>query len=220
MKMPTKRLSPTLLDSFRYYLKIEDEERSQQARTELLARLKGEKSLPNEAMRIGIAFEDNVVEAIRGHYIPVSDDEKYDKCVYEIAKSLKGSIYQCEISVVAGDVLIEGCADFLKHNRIIDVKTTRSYKVGKYYNNTQHLAYLLAKKDDGITKFRYLISDLKNVYKEDYTWLPSMEHTLRDRINEFLCYLQIDNEMNEAYQLYCKRDAGYKNNNKEINVLI
>lgn len=205
-----KKLSPTLFDSFQYYLSIEDEEESGRVRGELLARLRREPLEPNEAMQRGQMFEDDVRRFCLTGQLPDGPDA-YLSCAQEIAALVKDGLYQQEIHLVTGDVEWTGFIDFLKRNWIYDVKTTAKYEIGKYSKRLQHIVYLLAMKPYGIDRFAYLVTDFNNVYREDYTYLPGMEEELQSAVTEFFGYLENDPEMKDAYEnIYCKTEAQWQ----------
>lgn len=200
-----KRLSPTLLDSFAYYLSIDDCEQSADKRQELLDRLNGVSLPPNEAMQRGIDFENAVIAACNGKY--EFSNEKYDYCVKEVCEIVQGGFSQYPVSFEMCDVKIDGFIDFLKLNTVFDVKTTKKYEVGKYQFNNQHLVYLLALRQERINRFVYLVTDFSNVYQEEYFYHPEIENKLRSNIVAFLDYLTNDYEMQEAYKIYCEREV-------------
>ena len=59
-------LSPTFLDSFAYYQQLAGRDEAEAKRLELLNRLRGIKSEPNEAQQKGLQFERNVCEFLSG----------------------------------------------------------------------------------------------------------------------------------------------------------
>lgn len=199
------RISPTLLDSFQYYINLEDDERSAISRSELLARLKGEKLPPSPAMQKGIDFENDVVASTLGKYED-SGNEIYDSCVFEIAKITVGSIFQHHVEAEIGPVIVHGYIDALKANRIYDIKTTKKYEVGKYMHSNQHLTYLYCLQPRRIEHFEFLVTDFKRVYREYYHWENRFGSNLRANIAEFFAYLAVDKEMKQAWDEKQERD--------------
>lgn len=194
------KISPTFLDSFAYYIDCDDQYQSLTARKELISRLRGEPCEVSEAMEKGIKLETDIQSAINGLYPEPKIKTDYNYCVSDIANEVQDSLCQVEVKYqLEPNVIVWGYIDFLKRNRIVDVKYTKSYDIGKYNNRNQHLVYLLALKDTGIKHFSYLISDLKRVYREDYDYTPQMETTLKANVREFLDYLENDNEMKQAF---------------------
>jgi hypothetical protein len=191
-------VSPTFLDSFRRYMDMESGEGSDKMREELLDRLRGVKHPPNEAMQRGIEFESNVCAACDGTYMPVNAD--YDRYVNEIADYVRGARRQVHVEAeILKGISIHGYIDFLLPGLIVDTKTTLAFEWGKYLHNCQHLAYLYALKDEGITRFEYVVTDFKGVYRERYGWTPTFEQELKSRVREWMGYLDSDPEMKEAF---------------------
>lgn len=202
MKTQRLSLSPTILDSFAYYLSIDNDEQSEVKRQEIIARFDGKEIVKSEAMQKGIDFEATVLKCCNE---PDKFSYENDKCVVEIADMVRGGIYQHSAVCVCGDVYLHCIMDFLKANTVYDVKTTSKYEIGKYGQSNQHLAYLQALRAEKINRFVYLATDFRNVFYEDYNYQPAFEDTLKSNIARFFDYLQSDKEMNQAYQNYCTR---------------
>ena len=194
---PQLRISPTLLDSFAYYLSVEDGEQSEQKRQEIIAYLRGEKTT-SEAMQNGLMFEQDVVACLQGKAL-MTTDAGIIKCAEEIAGIVKGGVYQHHVEREINGVTVHGYIDFLKRNTIADVKTTKKYEIGKYNKKNQHRIYLYCTQPMKIDRFAYLVTDFKNVYREDYQWLDNYETDLKTNIQAFFDYLENDNEMKTAY---------------------
>jgi len=186
-------------------MSIEDTERSTIARDELLARIRGEKKPPNEAMQRGIDFENNVVLAMNGKYAPGKID-KYAECVLEVAGIVEGSIYQKHVEAEIDGIIIHGYTDFLRRNWIRDCKTTKKYEIGKYQKSNQHLAYLYCLRELGINNFMYVVTNFRQIFTEIYFWQSSFRDDLKSNIIQFFDYLESDSEMKFAYQEKMKRE--------------
>jgi hypothetical protein len=194
-----------MIDSFQYYMSVEDAERSALVRDELLARIRGERRPPNKAMQRGIDFENDVVLAMDGKYKPDKID-KYAECVAEVALVVEGASCQVPVEANIDGIKIFGFIDFLKRNWVIDTKTTKKYDVGKYLHNNQHLAYLTCLHDSGINNFMYLVTNFSTVFKETYQWKPSFRDDLKSNIARFFDYLETDKEMGTAFNEKMKRE--------------
>jgi len=211
-----KYLSPSLLDSFAYYISVRDDEQKEIKRKEIIDRLNGVKTPSTPAQIEGLNFEGAVYEAcVLGKY--KDKNQRYADCVNEIADIVRGGAYQHAINIEVNGVRFFSlpdkpiAIDFINVNTAYDVKTTSKYEVGKYQFYNQHLVYLLALRNEQIDNFMYLITDFKNVYKEFYQWKPSFGATLKSNMAEFFNYLTADNEMNTAYQNYCtKKDKEFQ----------
>jgi len=200
------RLSPTLLDSFHYYIGIEDDDRAGIARGELLARLRGEKTPPNEAMQKGIDFESNVWHRIGGTYHHEDHKDVYTQCVEGVADLVCSCMPQVHVERELDGVLLHGWIDALGPNVIYDIKTTSRYAIGKYLKNHQHRVYLYCLEGQA-PFFSYLVSDFRNIYKEDYAWKPSYKDDLKSSIARWFDYLDTDLEMLKAWEQKQIRDA-------------
>ncbi len=205
-----KYLSPSLLDSFAYYLSIRDDEQKDTKRKEIIDRLNDVKIPPTPAQREGLAFEGAVYEAcVIGEY--KDKDQRYADCVNEIAAIVRDGTYQYAINIEINGVRFYSlpdrpiAIDFLNINTAYDIKTTAKYDIGKYQFSNQHLVYLLALREEKIDNFVYLITDFRNVYKEYYQWRQSFESNLMSNMAEFFNYLTADPEMSVAYENYCAR---------------
>lgn len=199
-----KLLSPTMLDSFMYYMSCDDDY-SQQARQDILDRMNRIKRPPSEAMLKGQKFEDDIVAWNNGK--SVDGNDKYIDCVREAAEVVVGGLYQQPVSYQIGDVLFDGFMDFVNRNWIIDTKFTGKYEIGKYSGRCQHVVYLLSQRENGIEHFKYLVSDGRSVYHEDYRLTEAMVEDLVSAISTFYAYLLIDWEMQKAYDNYCLTKA-------------
>ena len=193
------RLSPTMISAVEYYLSLEDEDRSAQARAELLARMRGEPLPASEAAQKGQAFEDMVFCLCNGDS-PGEVDNKLLACGKEVAGIVKGSLWQVHVGREIGGVMLHGYIDCLRGNHIFDIKTTRKYEIGKYLHNTQHLAYLYCLRETEVRHFSYVVSDFRSVYREDYDWYDGMVDLLKAKVAGFFDYLAVDDEMRQAYE--------------------
>lgn len=201
-------ISPTMLDSFAYYMGIEDEDASERSRQELLNRLRGVRTPPSPAMQRGIQFEQDICDEIDGapHDIERKLTPKHLAIISDLAQALGEAARQVHIGHwLDSETLIHGYVDFLLPKIIVDTKTTASYDWGKYIGNCQHLAYLAALNRLNYRHFRYLVVLFNTAGQalgttwEDYYYRPQMVDELRGRCAEFFNYLTADTEMGEAY---------------------
>ena len=85
-----------------------------------------------------------------------------------------------------------GYADVLNYDTIYDIKTTKNYHLGKYFNTSQHKIYCYCLEVD---KFKYLIQGnykkdedaCNHFYTEDYTYKVGQAEAL---ITEFIEWLK------------------------------
>ena len=192
-------ITPTLLNSFQYY--IQDEYKSPaDSRANFLRTLSRERFEPNEAMQKGIDFE-NEIKTIADKFIELKiEDYEAKSNLFKIADIVKGGIWQqtCKKDLTIGnqEFLLYGKCDVVKRDTIYDIKFTSNYEVGKFLDSAQHLIYLYCL---GLPKFQYLISDGEEYWVEDYHNHAGIEDEIKSKINDFLSYLENDKEAKEMF---------------------
>lgn len=132
-----------------------------------LSYLNKEPKEQTEAMLKGIEFENECYEGKHEH----------------IQKYIKDGLYQVECRKMYKDILIFGYADVLTYDTIYDIKRTKAYKVGKYYNTSQHKIYCYCL---GLDKFAYLVQADDGFYKEDYNYKTGQAEQLIDQFIDWL----------------------------------
>jgi hypothetical protein len=189
---------PTLLDAFSWYKKSE----SETALQEFIDKVNRVKTPATDPMLRGIAFNGIVDVAIKGGII--QPDEHGDFLVHDtlvpveiirefadlFSKSALQVFVENRLTTRYGQVRIYGYIDALQGHTIGEFKTTGKYEFPKYLHNWQHPCYLHCLKDQGIRRFVYLITDFKNVYREDYHWTQDGEDRLVGICNELIEFLE------------------------------
>ena len=122
---------------------------------------------PTPQMQAGIDFEQEVYEGKHETYNPY----------------IKDALYQVRIWGTCNGIGISGIIDFLQPNVIIDVKHTKHYEVGKYYNTSQHIFYPYV---TGIKHFKYMVNP--ECYVEEYWYKEGQAEKL---INDFIEWLKV-----------------------------
>ena len=153
------RVYPTLLNEFGKYLNSP----TQDAKRSLLNRINRVSDFDQETLikfKKGISFEEAIVKN-RSH--------NFDPKIIEEAQKLLPTvkISQVPLKFIFGNIQFYGFADLVGEGRVIDIKTTASYKPFKYQYNFQML-YLYALKDKGCVQMDYLIYDFQKIYVETY----------------------------------------------------
>jgi CRISPR/Cas system-associated exonuclease Cas4 (RecB family) len=72
------------------------------------------------------------------------------------------------IKFIHQNIQFYGFADVVGEGKVIDIKTTSSYKPNKFQYNFQNL-YMYALKDKGCTEMEYIIYDFKEIHIETYS---------------------------------------------------
>lgn len=159
-------ITASLLNAFEWFYILSDKENSKE---EFIKTLKKEYSEPNEAMKAGIKFENDIMSYCNDEYY--SQDNDYDCCVKEIGDIVKGGTWQVsgkkDIAINNINYLLYGKADVLKIFTIYDIKFSKSFDEGKYKESTQHKLYFNIFPE--MREFVYLVSDGKNVYHDSYS---------------------------------------------------
>lgn len=166
------KIYPSLLDSWYNYSIGRWETKSS-----ILSKLSRVKFPQSNAMLRGIALE----KAVNSPEVSYYADGFYFKknIIEEIREHVQGgatSVYsETILKWNDKEILLYGIADYVKQNKVIDLKSTKQYSVGKYLNNFQHHCYPLThnKEGVGIDEFEYLVTDFKEVFKETYSYNPS-----------------------------------------------
>ncbi|MCF0062001.1 hypothetical protein MUK70_22425 [Dyadobacter chenwenxiniae] len=150
------KLYPTLLNRFDRF------EKGYISETELLNNINRLPVPQTEAQRKGVSFEEAVIKGI--------DEEEFDPEIISGVRALlprpmlKTQVY-CEYQIE--NVLLYGYVDVLGKIVAVDIKTTSNYVPGCYADSHQNF-YLPALRSKGIRSLKYVITDFKKVYQEEY----------------------------------------------------
>lgn len=191
-------LTPSLLNSYQYY--INDEWKSPaDSRADFLKTLSREKFEPNEAMTKGISFENDIFNICNDGFPNLDNQESWD-LKHKIAFIVDGGLWQesvkKDIAVGNQEFLLYGRTDVIKRDTIYDIKYTRKYELGKFLDSSQHLIYLYC---SGLPKFKYLVSDGKDYWIEDYLNHNGIESEIKSKISDFMGYLDNDKEAKDLF---------------------
>jgi hypothetical protein len=192
-------ITPTLINSYQYY--INDEFKSPAvSRADFLKTLSKEKFEPNEAMQKGIDFEEEIFQQCCLEK-EVGKKLTSDPICDAIVKIVKGGLWQetCkkELKIGNQEFLLYGKMDVIKRDTIYDIKYTSNYELGKFLGSAQHLIYLYC---TGLPKFKYLVSNGKDLWIEDYFNNVNIENEIKSKINDFLSYLENDSEAKNLFE--------------------
>jgi hypothetical protein len=150
------RLYPTLLNLFDRFQKgyVSD--------NELIDRINRVPVPQSLAQARGVSFEEAVIKG--------TNEEAFDSEILRKTRlllprpMLKTQVY-CEYQL--GTVLLYGYVDLIGKILAVDIKTTANYRPGCYAQSHQNF-YLPALRTKGIRTLRYVITDFKEVYYEDF----------------------------------------------------
>jgi hypothetical protein len=175
------RLYPTLLNLFDRYQK------GFITGAELLDRINRVPVPQTLAQARGASFEEAVIKG--------RNEEEFDPEILQKTRQLlprpmvKTQVY-CEY--LLDNVLLYGYVDLIGKIMAVDIKTTSQYHPGCFAQSHQNF-YLPALRSKGIRTFRYVITDFKEVYHEDYQQGVdlSIQH---QQINAFCDFLESHRE--------------------------
>jgi hypothetical protein len=207
-------ITPTLLNSFNYFIKSESED----AFSDFEKIIKKEFTT-NKYCEAGNMWEDRVCNLAISIDDLINDNKikEVDKLVLEVANKVNNSDYQVpvqkEIIINNMNILLYGKVDAMGYDRIYDIKTISSdYEIGKYNDSMQHRIYMYCSP---IKQFEYLITKIKikedeetkevldviptDNFAEYYAWQERYESDIYECINNFFEYLKANKELEKAY---------------------
>lgn len=153
------RIYPTLLNEYSKYLNDPTSEKFKQ----LLNRINRISDFDEQTLlkfKKGIRFEEAVVKNIPHDFEPE---------IINNAKALlpTARVLQMPVKFNHNAIQFYGFADVVGEGRVIDLKTTGSYKGQKFKANPQNL-YMYALKNQGCVQMEYIVYDFKELYHEIY----------------------------------------------------
>lgn len=183
-------MTHSLLAAWTYALKenpYEDLTTDRDPVADFMRTLRRESIPPTEAMQNGIIFEDLVSAILRGEqtfgYFEMHDQDglkgsfpaeirehRWYDAAAKIAGRVRGGVPQYKVNKaveVGGLTLVlHGRLDWLKAGEIVDIKFTKNYDPGKFYDSTQHPMYFELVPE--AQQFTYLASNGSAVWPETY----------------------------------------------------
>jgi hypothetical protein len=184
-------ITPSLLNSFRYYFSYEGENEID-VRNDFLRTLSRQPSQPNEAMQKGIDFENRVQSYCNGVGIETGSAK-------QIGDIVKGGLWQYALKKPLGDFLLYARADVIKADTIYDIKTAKTYDLGKYQGSMQHRIEFYC---SDLPKFQYLVASSTNDddwWIEEYINHDKIENEIAFAIHELTEYLKNDKEASDLF---------------------
>lgn len=175
------KLYPSLLSCFDRF------ERGYIDEQELLDRINRVPAPQTEAQFRGSSFEDAVIKGI--------GEETFDPEILSKVRSflprpmLKTQVY-CEYQL--NDSLIYGYVDVIGKMLAVDIKTTGNYRAGSFAKSHQNF-YLPALRTKGIRSLRYVITDFKDVYLEEYDQMADLTYQ-EEQTTRFCEFLEINRD--------------------------
>ena len=163
-------MTHSLLSSWLYTMKenpFEDATTERDPMAEFLQVLRREPTPTTEAMTNGNIFEDLVTRIVNGCADP---NEQWYGAAEKVARRVRGGVPQFKasrtIEVGGMTLVLYGRLDWLKAGEIVDIKFTKNYDPGKYFDSTQHPTYFEIVPE--AQTFTYMVSNGSAVWPETY----------------------------------------------------
>ncbi|WP_375445525.1 hypothetical protein [uncultured Fibrella sp.] len=176
---PAYRFYPTLLNTFSRFLNGDNLTEQQ-----VLDAINRVPSPTTAAQQRGISFEETLVKGTEEEQFNAEILQKMRKL---LPRPIVDTQVYCQWQI--DDVLFYGYVDLIGKYKAVDIKTTGSYKPGRYLFNHQNL-YLHALKRHGIKLMEYLITDFTDVYVESY----ALTHPIDRQLEEIRLFKAFINE--------------------------
>lgn len=194
-------MTHSLLSSWLYAMKsspYEDATTERDPYAEFLQVLRREPTPTTEAMQNGIDFEDLVTAIVKNDAEGMKRNPKWFDAAYEVAQYVSGGVHQYRarkiIDVAGMTFVLYGRLDAMKAGTIFDIKFTKNYDVGKYFDSTQHPTYMEIVPE--AENFMYLASNGSSVWKESYRRDETADIT--EVISDFIDWLTV-NDLLDTY---------------------
>lgn len=200
-------VTPTLVDSFLWYERFGC---PQDKFEEIINKINKVPIEYPEAAKKGVVFEDCVNLTMSGQPIFKKDGFEFDESlVRKVAKKLSQSIGQQvwiekTVPFEYGNVRVGGFVDYDYTDKIIDLKTTGNYKLGKYKEYQQHRAYGLIKPEK--TDFIYFVTDFENTYIEPYKNKKSNHEEFLNNVSKFWEFTQENEHLITDLKIFNKKN--------------
>ncbi|MBC8152111.1 MAG: hypothetical protein H7Z72_04300 [Bacteroidetes bacterium] len=177
------RVYPSLLNTFARYLRG-----GNLSVEEVLHSINRVPTLTTAVQQRGISFEDAVV---KGEGEAQFDAEILRKVRKLLPRPIVDTQVYCQWEI--DDVLFYGYVDLIGAFKAVDIKTTASYRPGRFVDNHQNL-YLHALKRRGIKLMEYVIAEFQpdgrtEVHVESYSLTHPIEKQLEE-IRLFKAFLE------------------------------
>ncbi len=171
------QLYPSLLNTFAYFQKGYLNEQ------ELLDRINRVPTPQTAAQARGVSFEEAVIKGTNEDAFNVEILQKARKL---LPRPMVATQVYCQFQLQ--DVLIYGYVDVLGKTLAADLKTTAQYRPGRFATDHQNF-YLPALRAKGVRSLRYIITDFKEVYQEDYSLQTDLSVQI-SQLEEFRLFLE------------------------------
>lgn len=204
---PNYKFYATLLEAFLWY-KVSESENAEQEFIDKINRVPVTDESSIERMSKGTAL-NNVVDRyvynngvmLCGHYSDKVNDLEFtfdEDLIKKLGDKLIGSIPQIYTETILKcngyNVLVYGYIDYIISNKLIDLKSTKTYDLGKYKDSLQMHLYPVScykEHDVKVDEFEFLVTDLKEVFTETYKVnLIESERIITNVCNDLINFIE------------------------------
>lgn len=188
---------PTLLNTYSLFAKKVTDSNGQLfvSFDQMIGSINKETKPVSDPAQKGINFENAVITG--------KGEGAFSEVILEKIREKLPTKYKTQVftKFVIRNVEIYGYIDVVGEGRAIDLKTTNTYKSGKYNNNFQNL-YLIGLRNKGINQLDYLVTDFKEVYVESYNVRQFNFNPMLDEIEEFTKFLELNKSLITDRKIY------------------
>jgi hypothetical protein len=207
------QIYPTLLDMFDRYKGSYEFSEAATAKQELLDKINRVPWEEPEPVKIGKALQALLDEG-KFHVADWPFDEdfmvhkdypqiKFRRELLKEMDSLIGSgvrngFTEGTLDTRYGQVRLYGYYDAIAQDRVIDIKYTKNYDVGKFFNSHQRLVYPHCLNGQGVlvNSFDFICTDNSQAYVETYVWNPERDlPILRASVEEFIEFIEANKSL-------------------------
>jgi hypothetical protein len=155
-------LTQSLISAWQWGLKLEN------GYDDFLKTLRREPIQQTKAMLDGIRFENCLNAVLDG--AEIEPTHEWYEPITQLANELQGAQQQAalskDVTIGGTDFVLYGKLDYLRGGVIYDTKYSKTYRVGKYLDSSQHPMYFALVQE--AREFQYKICDGNYIYTETY----------------------------------------------------
>jgi hypothetical protein len=179
------RIYPTLLNSYIMYAEESTNSSGELlvSYQDLLDKINRVPKPTTEAQQRGISFETALTTG--------AGEEQFPEKIISQMRNILPPRYKTQfyIQTRVGNITLYGYVDVVGGNQAFDIKTTRKYSPNRFADDAQNL-YLLGLKTYGIEQLSYLITDMEEVFVEEYKTSQYNFGPLLERLDNFTYFLE------------------------------
>lgn len=229
----SRLITPTILDSFAWMKSCPSKVMREKAYEQLKNNLYRKPWEPSEAVKRGIAYEDQVRKVAEDNYLNTQSVPLFPTAL-TMGLMMRSARWQVKIktfmSINGVSYCLYGKVDCMRKDCIEDIKTTEKFGgEEKYLSMNQHIFYLFIVADlarQGVVtnntcyniegkdfrvkrKFNYVVTDFKDIHivKFESPGYAVLRNKVFGKINEFLEFVNKDKDLKLGYETkFCRNN--------------